>query len=179
MATAMKSAAGRKQEKARTGPGYRLAEYLNANLDSKAPYTNEELAEKLGYKSPNLISMWRTGKTKVPLEQIPKLAEIMKVDFITLFRLWMDQYIYPKDGIANAALKPVENALKRLCTANEWNLLRAIRKGNPSDDPEWTEAQQNAFVQIAGNAKFAEMVMEHAKKEGMIKDYEAGEALAS
>ena len=92
-----KEGRGRPQEKVKDGPGYRMAAWLNDNLDTLTNMTNEELADKLGYVRPNIISMWRTGRTRVPLDRLPKLADILGVSLAHLLVLWMDQYTEGSD----------------------------------------------------------------------------------
>ena len=83
---------GRKQASALTGEGYRLAEWLNRNLDRRTNLTNEELATRMGYARPNIISMWRTGRTRIPLDKLTQLADLLKVELIELLPLWLEQY---------------------------------------------------------------------------------------
>jgi len=90
---------GRKQKDPRTGEGYKLAEYLNKNLKLLSGMTNDEVSRKCGYSTPNIISMWVTGKSKVPLDRLVPLAEMMNVNLTYLLPLWIEQYggdrIYP------------------------------------------------------------------------------------
>ena len=83
---------GRKQENPRTGERFRLAEYLNKNLRLLSGKTNDEISQFCGYTTPNIVSMWITGKTKVPLERLPDLAELMGVNITFLLPLWVEQY---------------------------------------------------------------------------------------
>ena len=71
--------------------------------------TNEELSAKLGYTRPNIISMWRTGRTKIPLDRLAPLCDILKIDLAYLLPLWSEQY---GDGDANArVLKALRNTV--------------------------------------------------------------------
>jgi len=46
-----------------------VAEYLNQQIAlSGVPQT--EIAEKLGYDKPNIITMFKQGKTKIPMNKI-------------------------------------------------------------------------------------------------------------
>lgn len=106
----------------KTGPNYRMANWLNDNIDTlSGGKTNEELAEELGYERPNIISMWRTGRTRVPLDRVPKLADVLGVSLPLLLTLWMDQYVSDKDYAKLTKL------LARTVTDDEAALLEILR----------------------------------------------------
>ncbi len=70
-----------------------IGEFLQQRFDLIKNHTNQrDIAKKLGYQRPNIISMWKRGETKVPLDKIPALAEALGVDPAKLFRLAMLQY---------------------------------------------------------------------------------------
>jgi hypothetical protein len=121
--------AGRPQESARTGPTYRLAEYLNANWDDRVGRTNEAVAMELGYKASNLISMWRTGKTRIPLEKLPDIARLMKIDIAMLLPLWFEQQWGNRSDVGR--LKAI---FDRFATVNEGAVLSALRAAAPAGD---------------------------------------------
>jgi len=70
-----------------------IASYVSRQIDAlKGVKTQREIAAELGYDKPNMISMLKTGDTKVPLEKIPLLAKALGVDAAHLFRLALEQY---------------------------------------------------------------------------------------
>jgi hypothetical protein len=120
--------AGRPQESSRTGPTYRLAEFMNQNWDEKVGRTNEDVAQELGYRAANMISMWRTGRTRVPLEKLPDIARLMKVDIALLLPMWLDQQWGDRDDGGN-----MRAIFERFATAREGELLAALRTTRPGD----------------------------------------------
>lgn len=104
------------------GAGYKLAEWLNDNLDRLTTLTNDQIATRLGYTRPNIISMWRTGRTRIPLEQLSPLGEILGVELMFLLPLWLEQYMDKK------GYKEVEAASKRLVSEEEAAFLDRVRK---------------------------------------------------
>lgn len=54
--------------------------------------TNLEIAESLGYQNANIISMFKTGATKVPLEMIPRFAACLHTEQNELLDLWLESY---------------------------------------------------------------------------------------
>lgn len=154
-----------------TGPGFRLAEYLNEVWDKRVGATNQELAQKWNYRSPGIISMWRTGKSRIPIERITDLAQLLGVDMAFLLPLWIDQYVPAREG-GNVS-KEVERTFKRLATTNEFAVLRNMRaaaKQNGLSDPVYTARQVQAFEQIANDDAFANFVLEEAKKRNLIAE---------
>lgn len=118
--------AGRPQLSVRRGPTYALSEFMDANWDKLVGRTNEDVAGELGYRSPNMISMWRTGKTRVPLERIPDIARLMKVDVAALLNLWFEQ----SWGERSDAKQLMKLFGSRLLHDNELPLMEAVRSVN-------------------------------------------------
>ena len=87
-----------------------------------------EIAREIGYDKPNMISMFKSGATKVPLEKIPQLAKALDVDPIHLFRLGLDQY-WPelKETIAGMFDQG------GLITNNEFSLIKEVRNITNTD----------------------------------------------
>lgn len=54
--------------------------------------SNVQLADLLGYDHPNIISMFRSGKTRVPLAKVPALARALGLDARELLRAWFRAY---------------------------------------------------------------------------------------
>ena len=136
--------AGRHQESSRTGPTYRLAEFMNKNWDLMVGRTNEDVAQELGYKASNMISMWRTGKTRVSLERLPDIARLMKVDIAVLIPLWFDQYW----GDRTDAKPLATSVFKRLASLGEMPLLSSLRELRKGGDRCYTRDQILAITAI-------------------------------
>lgn len=54
--------------------------------------SHNELAQGLGYDSQNIISMFKSGKTRVPLVKVPVLARLVGLDASALLREWFAAY---------------------------------------------------------------------------------------
>lgn len=113
--------AGRPQDSALTGEGFALAEWFNKNVDFLTDKTNEQIATELGYTRPNIISMWRTGRTRIPLDRLPGLCKILNVDIAFLLPLWVEQY----GGGEGYSL--VLKALKNVVSDSELKLVETAR----------------------------------------------------
>lgn len=176
MAVAERSGAGRPQLEAKSGPGYRLAEFMNQRWGA-VPYTNAELAGEWNYKSPGIISMWRTGASRVPFERLGDIARLLNVDLAVLVPLWLDQVVAGTKEHMKVT-REVELLFKRLATINEFAILKSLRNGASHKglkDPVYTATQLQAFEQIAADDRFANFVLEEAKKQNMINEIASDE----
>lgn len=90
-----------------------------------------DIAQELGFDQPNIISMFKSGKTKLPLRVVPKLAKILKVDPKRMLRLAMLEY-QPE------TLRAVEAVFGGVITKNEKAILDEIRRLSQCSDPEMT-----------------------------------------
>ena len=73
--------------------GTTVAKYIDRQIDAlKGVKTQREIAAEIGYDKPNMISMFKRGEVKVPLDKVPALAKALHVDPAHLFRLALEQY---------------------------------------------------------------------------------------
>jgi transcriptional regulator with XRE-family HTH domain len=113
-----------------TGPGTAMANFLIEELPTLG-LTNDEIASKLGYARPNIVSMWKAGKTKVTIDHVFALAELTKVDPAYVMGLFIDQYVSDWSGVDR--FKDIISMLQRLCTEEEFEIIQIVRearKGN-------------------------------------------------
>ena len=45
-----------------------------------SPLTQAEIAKRAGFPKPNVLSMMKSGQTKVPLARVPSLAAVLDID---------------------------------------------------------------------------------------------------
>lgn len=95
--------------------------WFDENLDRLTDMTAEQLAEELGYSRPNIISMWRTGRTRIPLEKLADLSLLLGVDLTTLLPLWLEQYA---EGETATQIKA---AASRMVSDDEYRFLLRLR----------------------------------------------------
>ena len=121
---------GRNQESPRCGPTYRLAEFLNDNWE-RVGKTNREVTDELGLRSPNIVSMWRTGATKVALTRLPQIAVMLGLPTEDLLVLWFEQYT----GDDPVSKRLFDSIVARIVTVNEMQAVTAIRRGSKTRAP--------------------------------------------
>src|SRR5690348_7239118 len=112
-----------------------MVKFLSKRIDELKPeLTQREIAQRLGYRCVNFVSMMKIGAARVPLEKLPALAAILGVDPAHLVRLGLEQY-WPELEVVSRVLPPP-------ITKNEIVLLQAFRRATNHTDPEITPGQQ-------------------------------------
>jgi len=93
-----------------------------------------------------MISMWRTGRSAVGLARITEIGQLLKVDIMQIFVLWMKQQRLRDDEVPASLVEMVE---RRLITENEAEVIAAIRNATKHANPKFRPAQVNAFARVA------------------------------
>lgn len=121
-----------------------VAAYLTQQL-ALCDKPQTEIAADCGYPNPNIIAMFKSGKTKVPLVAIHPLSKSLGIDPGYFLRLAMTEYM-PE------AWEALESILQSspLVTRDEVELIRIIRDGadgrpiDPGDDSNRRELRELA-----------------------------------
>lgn len=66
-------------------------EFLRIHVDS-SDIKQLEMAEAMGFAKPNIITMFKQGKTRVPLDKVPAFARVLGLDSRNLLRMAMSEY---------------------------------------------------------------------------------------
>ena len=69
-----------------------VAKYVEQQL-ALCDRPQKDVARDCGYENANVITMFKSGTTKVPLAKVPLLAKALGVDVVYLFRLVMSEYM--------------------------------------------------------------------------------------
>ena len=72
-------------------PSSPTAKMLEKIID-QTPLTQREIAQRVGFPKPNVMSMMKNGEMKVPIERIPALAAACDVDPLPLLSCAMEEY---------------------------------------------------------------------------------------
>lgn len=110
----------------------RLSAYLTKQIEAlKDIKSQREIAADLGYPKANIISMFKSGEAKVPLDKLPALARSLGVDLGLLLKLGLDQYFTDdKEGWID-----LTRVMDRAVTANELEIIQFIREVANGSDP--------------------------------------------
>jgi hypothetical protein len=125
-----------------------IAKFLDHQIDTlKGVKTQREIAVEIGYDKPNMISMFKRGEVKVPLDKIPLLAKAVQADPAHLFRLALEQY-WPDMG------QTIDIIFGRVATANEEQiLLKKWREATDNGDPSATPTIERAVDRMISDLK--------------------------
>lgn len=104
--------------------------------------TQREIAAECGFEKPNIITMFKNGSTKIPLNRIGPLAKAIGADPAHLLRLVMQEY-FPDTWSA------VEDIMQStVLTANELDLVRKFRDVTGNNDAVPVIIDRDALVAI-------------------------------
>jgi hypothetical protein len=110
------------------------------DLINRSDLKQFEIAEELGYEYPNIITMFKQGKTKVPIEKIPLLAKILKIDPNALLMKYLREY----DPVL---LKVIEKHFGAIVTQNEINIINEVRRLSRGTDPGLTSIESKIAIE--------------------------------
>ncbi len=101
-----------------------VAKYITQQL-ALCGKTQGEVAHAIGYDNANVLTMFKQGKTKVPVNKVKALAVALEVDPIYLLRLVMTEYMPDTWEV----IQNITNT--NAVSGNEANILNIVR--NTSD----------------------------------------------
>ncbi len=113
-------------------------EYLE-ELINKSPIKKVDMAQKLGYENPNLITMFKKGQTRVPMEKIPLFAKILNIDPKVMLRRYLCEY-HP------LMLRIIEQYFGAIITQNEQHIIDEIRMLSNGIDPSLTSIKSKLAI---------------------------------
>lgn len=115
-----------------------VADYLSQQI-ALSGKSQKEIAEELSYEKPNIITMFKQGKTKVPLNKVSQFAKALGVDPVHFLRIVLLEY-------SPETWEVLEQILGRsMISESEMSLLAIIRDASqgrdvsPSDEEDKLE----------------------------------------
>lgn len=115
-----------------------VARFLETKFASTEIRQNR-IAKQIGYDNPNVLTMFKQGKTKLPLNKVGPLAKALQTDPVHLLRLVMGEYM-PDTW---ESLQEVVGT--SLVTKKELELLQAVRHATGGHDLIVTGEVRNAI----------------------------------
>ncbi len=103
-----------------------------------------DIATEAGFRNPNVISMIRSGATRLPLDRVQALAKALDCDPKRLFLLALAQ-----DG-HKTTLQAVTDIFGTVVTRNEVLWLEEIRDASAHGDPTLTARARSAIRAVFG-----------------------------
>lgn len=120
-----------------------VAEYLAQQI-AISGIPQKEIAEALNYDKANIITMFKQGKTKIPLNKIAPLARVLGIDPIHFLRLAMMEY-------APETWEALESLFERRMTSdNELRILEVIRSATAEYEVTLTPEREVELAVLFG-----------------------------
>ncbi|WP_332307241.1 helix-turn-helix transcriptional regulator [Tritonibacter horizontis] len=113
-------------------------------LELKPRKSQAEIAADAGFTNPNVVSMIKSGASKLPLDRVPSMAKALECDPAYLLRLAMEQ------TVGDTAAQAILDILGTPVSENETGWLVAIRDASGNTDPRLTSRGQAAIKGIFG-----------------------------
>lgn len=104
--------------------------------------TQRQIALDLGYDKPNLITMFKQGTTRIPVEKVPYLADTLEVDRVDLLRMWFEEYD-PKTWAV------IQENMGMALSAKERSWVTNARKFFKNGMPPWDEMVEQALKPLS------------------------------
>jgi transcriptional regulator with XRE-family HTH domain len=124
--------------------GTKLHEFVAKQLAASS-LSQREIAEAVGYKNQNMITMIKQGNSKLALDRVPAMARVLNVDPRHLFRLALEQ------SYSQQAATDLMMVLDSSLSDNERKLVEIYREAtggmNPPITPEIKAQIQSAFAE--------------------------------
>ena len=122
----------------------RLAAYIAKRVLELRPKKQKEIAREAGFANPNIITMFKQGSAKVPLDRVPQLAAALECDPRYLFRLALEQ-----EGIETQRAA-INDVFGTVVSRNEVAWIEQIREASGHSDPALTQRARSALRAIFG-----------------------------
>lgn len=124
-----------------------VAEYIAQQIDLCGKQ-QLDIAREAGFNKPNIITMIKQGKTKLPMAKVGPMARALGVDPLYLFQLAMREY-EPEtwDAIQDTILK------SPVVTKNEMEIIETIRQSAVPNPKIRTDDERRALLDVVSTFK--------------------------
>jgi hypothetical protein len=106
--------------------------------------TQKQIAHEAGFINSNMISLLKSGASKIPIDRVPALAKAIETDPAYLMRLALDQ------SIGKTAAQAIIDVCGTPVTEREKQWLDEIRDASDEADPRLTVRSRAALRGIFG-----------------------------
>ena len=128
-----------------------IAKFLDKRIDElKGVKTQREIAAEVGYDKPNIISMFKRGETKVPLDKVLLLAKALDTDPAHLIRLGLEQSIPGFNAIMDDLLGIVATKNEARILLTKWR--KATKDLDPGPSPDIDAAVDEMIERVSARA---------------------------
>jgi len=98
----------------------------------------KEIAAAMGYNNPNVITMFKQGRTKLPINKVGPCAQALKVDPVHLLKLALSEYMPD-------TYEAIEQLIgKTMISESDQRLLKVVHEATGGYDLALTGAEHRA-----------------------------------
>jgi transcriptional regulator with XRE-family HTH domain len=116
-----------------------VAEYLTRAIDMSQK-TQAEICDALGYPNRNVITLFKQGKTKLPINKVRAMAIVLGLDPANLLRMVMNEYMPD-------AWRVIEEVVgDRLVTRSQQEFERLALEETGNADLDFSDPKFNAAM---------------------------------
>lgn len=115
-----------------------VKDYLTNQIDICSK-SQREIAFEIGYEKPNIITMFKQGHTKLPINKVGPMAKALGVDPAYLLRIVINDYM-PE------LLDAIEGVIGLVTTQNEREMVEIIRATTRDRDFAITSSHQKKLL---------------------------------
>lgn len=113
-------------------------------LELKPKKSQGEIAAEAGFTNPNMVTLIKTGASKLPLDRVPAMARALECEAKHLFLLALHQ-----DG-QQSTMAAVDEIFGTVVTRNEVVWIAALREASDHEDPPLTARARRTLFSIFG-----------------------------
>ncbi|MCP1540020.1 helix-turn-helix domain-containing protein [Methylorubrum extorquens] len=122
-----------------------MSRFLQKQIDtlSDLGISQRDIALQAGYDKPNILSMFKRGETKVPLNKVLPLSKALRVDPQFFFRLAVQQPDMP------VSLDDIDKTFGNTVSGDEMEIVKTLRESFGGGPVRFDERQMDALREIA------------------------------
>ena len=120
------------------GTPTRFSNYLMKKL-MESPKSQKEIADAVGFKNQNMITMLKLGHVKLALDRVPAMARALNTDPVDMFKLALTQFY------DDASVRLLTDLLEAGISPEERKILRIIREASGEETPTVTPEREVAL----------------------------------
>ncbi len=123
------------------GTPTRFSNYI-MKLLMETTKSQKEIAETVGFKNQNMITMLKQGHVKLALDRVPRMAKALGVDEVDMFKLALTQFY------DDASCRLLVDLLEKGLSKDERAILRVVREASGDAPPVMTKKREDALREL-------------------------------
>ena len=123
----------------------RAAVFLTDRINKlRVRKTQKQIAHEAGFVNANMLSLLKSGSSKIPIDRVPALAKALETDPAYLMRLVLEQ------SVGRTAAQAIIDVCGTPVTEREKQWLEELRDVSGDSDPRLTARSRSSLRGIFG-----------------------------